>query len=210
MNRVPLTKDLIVVVADLDTEMAVKSLLMRHRALSIRPITFNVYPHVQRDPGCRIAAHSFLKPEVGKYDHALIVFDWEGAGAEDKSPEEIEVLVEELLSSSGWTNRCACVVIKPEFEMWVWSDSPHVPEVLGWKDRQPSIRTWIKNNTEYWPRDADKPDRPKEALAESLRVVRKSLSPSLFETLAGCVSVNRCTDRAFIKFKTVLANWFRV
>jgi hypothetical protein len=210
MNHVLPAKDLIVIVADLDAETAIKVLLTRHKAFGIRPITFNVRPHVQRDPGCRTASHSLLRPEVCRYNHALIVFDWEGAGAEDRCPEEIEALVEELLARTGWTDRCACVVIKPELEMWVWSDSPHVSNVLGWKGRQLSIREWIKSNTEFWPGDTNKPDRPKEALLASLRAVRKSSSPVLFETLAKRVSVERCEDRAFLKLKTVLAHWFKL
>ncbi|MFH0879673.1 MAG: hypothetical protein V2A34_08170, partial [Lentisphaerota bacterium] len=112
------------------------------------------------------------------------------------------------LSQSGWSGRCAAVVIKPELEMWVWSDSPHVSKALGWENRQPSVYDWIKANKAFWPDNTDKPSRPKEALESSLRVVRKSSSPSIFETLAKHVSVTRCTDRAFGKFKTVLKQWF--
>ncbi|MEN8217380.1 MAG: hypothetical protein ABFS56_13640 [Pseudomonadota bacterium] len=26
-----------------------------------------------------------------------------------------------------------------ELEIWVWSDSPHVAEILGWKNKQPDL-----------------------------------------------------------------------
>lgn len=208
MNMAPAAKDLIVVVADADAEMAVRTLLNRREALGLQPITFEVRRHVQRDPGCRTAAHSFLKPEIDRYRYALVLFDWEGAGAEDKDPADIERFVETSLSESGWTDRCAAIVIKPELEMWVWSDSPHVPTVLGWKNRQPSVCDWLKANTTFWPVNTEKPDRPKEALEAILRAVRKSSSPAMFEALAERVSVRRCTDRAFVKFKAILAQWF--
>ncbi|MBI3987633.1 MAG: hypothetical protein HY343_11965 [Lentisphaerae bacterium] len=209
MSPVPTAKDLIVVVADLDAEVAIKALLKRHEALGIQRISFDVRRHVQRDPGCRTAAHSFLLPERARYKHALVVFDWEGAGAEEKDPEEIEIAVEATLAKSGWDKRCAAIVIKPEFEMWLWSDSPHVHTALGWGNRQPAVQDWIKANTAFWPVNTkDKPDRPKEALEAVLRAARKSASPSLFESLAERVSVTRCTDRAFGKFKAVLRRWF--
>jgi len=208
MNSVEVQKDLIVLVADADAEMAIRTLLGRSEALGMRDISFDIRRHVQRDPGCRTAAHSFLKPETSLYKYALVVFDWEGAGAEDKEPDEIEELVENSLSQAGWDGRCAVIVIKPELEMWVWSDSPHVSTTLGWKDKQSTIQEWLTANTEFWPAGKDKPRRPKEALHESLRHARKSSSPSLFENLAGQVSVKRCKDRAFCKFKTVLKQWF--
>jgi hypothetical protein len=208
MSPVPVAKDLIIVVADLDAEKAIETLLKRYEAFGIHNISFDLRRHVQRDSGCRTAAHSFLRPEINRYKYAMVVFDWEGAGAEDKNPEELEGLVETSLSESGWTDRCAAIVIKPELEMWVWSDSPHVTTVLGWENKQPSVHNWIKAHTAFWPPNTDKPSRPKEALEASLRVVRKSSSPSLFETLAERVSVTRCTDRAFGKFKKVLKQWF--
>lgn len=208
MSSAFVVKDLIVVVADADAEKAIETLLRRHRAFGIRHISFDIRRHVQRDPGCRTATHSFLRPEIDRYQYAMVVFDWEGAGAEDKSPEEIESFVETSLSESGWFDRCAVVVIKPELEMWVWSDSPHLSTALGWKNKQPSVHEWIKANTAFWPPNTNKPSRPKEALEASLRVVRKSSSPSLFETLAERVSVERCVDRAFGKFKKILKQWF--
>lgn len=208
MTPTPTAKDLIVVVADADAEKAIVALLQRRQSLGIRKISYDIRRHVQRDPGCRTAVDSFLRPEIKSYRQALVVFDWEGAGAEDQVPEEIEVQVENCLSRAGWAGRCAAVVIQPELEAWVWSDSPHVPETLGWKDRHPSMQEWVKTHTRYWPDGCVKPTRPKEAMAACLREVRKSASPAFFETLAEHVSVSRCSDRAFAKFKSVLARWY--
>jgi hypothetical protein len=63
-----------------------------------------------------------------------VLFDYYGCGAEhEMAPEEIEDEVEEKLSRSGWEDRARCVVIDPELEVWVWSDSPEVDRCLGWK-----------------------------------------------------------------------------
>ncbi|MFH0879125.1 MAG: hypothetical protein V2A34_05390, partial [Lentisphaerota bacterium] len=94
MSSAPVAKDLIVVVADADAEKAIETLLKRHKNLGIHPVSFDIRRHVQRDPGCRTAAHSFLRPEIDRYKYAMVVFDWEGSGAEDKTPEELERLLE--------------------------------------------------------------------------------------------------------------------
>lgn len=208
MRLEPGAKDLIVVVADIDAENAIQAVLQRRLALGIRDISYDIRRHVQRDPGCRTAVDSFLRPENTRYLHAIVVFDWEGAGAENNTPEEIEESVESALNRTGWSGRSAAVVIKPELEAWVWSDSPHVPANIGWQERRPSVREWIKANTQYWPDGNEKPTRPKEALEACLREVRKSASPALFESIAASVSLSRCTDRSFGKFKAILTNWF--
>jgi len=53
-----------------------------------------------------------------------------------------------------------------------------------------------------------KPPRPKDALEAALRVAQEPKSPALYGSLAGKVSLTRCTDRAFLKLKTVLQSWF--
>ena len=43
---------------------------------------------------------------------------------------------------AGTTERLL-VVIDPELEMWVWSDSPHLPKELGLKDDMASLTKWL-------------------------------------------------------------------
>lgn len=208
LSMVAEAKDLIVVVADIDAENAIEAVLHRRHSLGIRNISYDIRRHVQRDPGCRTAVDSLLRPVNSRYNHALVVFDWEGSGAENDTPEEIEGRVESALRRTGWGNRSAAVVIKPELEAWVWSDSPHVTTSIGWQERRLPVREWIKANTQYWPDGCEKPTRPKEALEACLREIHRSASPALFESIASSVSLSRCTDRAFGKFKSVLRNWF--
>lgn len=206
MNE-PIPKDLVVLVADKNMEFAVKGLLSRPRALGVCPITSDLFVHPYRDPGCLLVGHNFLRPLVNRYSYALVMFDREGCGRERLSREELEQQVEDRLSQSGWGDRAASIVLDPELEVWVWSDSPHVESVLGWSGRQPDLRTWLAEKG-FAEVNALKPNRPKEATQAALRLVRKHRSSALYFQLATKVSFKRCIDPAFFKFKAILRNWF--
>lgn len=198
-------KDLVVLVADLDIEMTVKALFGRPQALGIHPVTHSVIRHPGRDPGCRKDGPAFLRRWVQKYQHALLVFDYEGSGASEPPGKLQERLSEELAKS--WSNRAAALVLQPELEVWLWSDSPHVDDVLGWKGRSPALRDWLVDR-KFLEEGRPKPERPKEAVEAALREVRKPRSSSLYKQIAEQVSFTRCTDPSFLHFRKILADWF--
>jgi hypothetical protein len=200
-------KDLVVLVADKQMEFAVKGLLGRPEALKIREPRFDIYPHPWHDSGCRFSSASFLQSFVNQYDYAMVVHDKKGCGEEQRQRTDIEKDIESELTASGWKGRAAAVVIDAELENWVWSDSPHVDSVLGWQDKQPTLRSWLQTKG-YLNLGAGKPSSPKTAMKEALRVVQKAQSAALFLELAQKVSFERCSDPAFIKFKTILSTWF--
>ena len=117
---------------------------------------------------------------------------------------QLEQKVEAKLFRVGW-QQAAAIVLEPELEIWVWSDSPHVVEILGWK--QPDLNRWLKHQR-FLRENELKPTRPKESMEAALRQVRKPRSSILYRRLAEKVSLGRCTDDAFNKFKTTLQNWF--
>jgi hypothetical protein len=201
-------KDLIVLVANADMEAAVRGLLSRPSALGIRPISFDVKRHVQRDAGCRSGAHDFLRLWLHAFQYAVVLFDYEGCGREQKVRDAVEGEVEKRLEANGWCGRCAAVVIAPELESWVWSDSPVVDDILGWRNRDPGLREWVRTQTHFWQGQGAKPQRPKEAFEAALRKARRPKSAALFEELAGSVSVDRCADPSFLKLKRILVGWF--
>ena len=53
-----------------------------------------------------------------------------------------------------------------------------------------------------------KPKDPKRAVEEALRIVRKQRSSAIYLQLAQRVSVHRCVDEAFLKFRKLLQQWF--
>lgn len=201
-------RDLIAVVPDGNMEFAIRTMLSRPEALKIRPITYDARRHVQRDAGCRSDCHNYLRLWLHEYRYAMVLFDHEGSGREHLERVQLEREVEGVLHINGWQNRAAAIVIDPELEAWVWSDSPVVDEVLGWAGRTPALRAWVQSATEFWHTGQVKPERPKEALDAALRKVGKRHSSSLFEDLSARVSINRCVDPAFGKFKSILQGWF--
>jgi len=207
MNQSLSQPDLVVVVADKDMEYVVRGLLNRSKALGMRLVSAEVFAHPEHDPGCYLRAHTFLRSMVNKYAKAMVLFDLHGCGAEDRTRAELEAEVEGRLGNSGWKGRCGVVVLDPELEVWVWSDSPHVAETLGWRTRTPSLTQWLKGER-LWHAGAPKPHAPKEALQAVLRLTQLPRSASRYKQLAEAVSLERCRDGAFLKLKTVLQTWF--
>lgn len=206
MNGAP-TKDLIVLVADQDMLFSVKGLLSRPASLGIRAVAYDIYPHPHHDPGCLLEAHNFLRSFLRSHARALVVFDRQGCGHEQRPRDELEQVVETHLAQNGWNDRAAAIVIDPELENWVWSNSIHVDIALGWRGRQPSLWEWLVEDGFALKRHT-KPDRPKEAMEKALRISNKRPSSSVFKQLAERVGVEACADPAFNKFRNTLQMWF--
>jgi hypothetical protein len=206
-------KELVVLVADIDMENAIRGLIERHASLGIRPLRkdkdFDIHRHLQRDPGCRGDAEKFLKSFVGSHRFALVIFDYIGCGREHTgmSAKQIEGEVKSRLSAAGWSERCAVVVIEPELEAWVWNDSPHVADELGWKGRRKALIDWLEQNG-FLAKGSSKPSEPKSAMLKAMRSAGEPLSPRVFSKLAEKVSLSRCKDRAFLDLKDTLRTWF--
>ena len=197
--------DLVLLAADKTIETGVTKVFVRHQSVGCSPFSFRSFVHVARDPGCFRRSPEFLAGLTDGYRRCLVVFDREGSGtALDRA--QIESDVETRLSGCGWAQRAACIVADPEIENWVWSDSPHVPSCLGWNNRM-SVVEWLQSEG-YWPENASKPPRPKEALQAVLRLTGQPRSSALYGTLAERVSLARCTDPAFLKLRNTLRNWF--
>jgi hypothetical protein len=79
--------------------------------------------------------------------------------------------------------------------------------VFGWTERRPNLKDWLKIRG-FLIDNQIKPVRPKEALEEALREVRKPRSSSLYQLLAEKVSLQKCTDNSFNKLKILLQKWF--
>jgi hypothetical protein len=200
-------RDLVVLASDKDLEFSLRGLLDRPESLGIRGIVADVFTEPDHDPACASRGVEFLRNFQTMYRHALLMFDHEGSGKESTAREDLRDELDASLAKSGWEDRGRAVVLEPEFEAWVWSDSPHVDDVAGWKGREPGLRSWLKD--EGWLREGRaKPDRPKEAFEAALRIARKPRSASLYKKLAEKVSLRRCNDVAFHEFTEVLREWF--
>ncbi|RLC05010.1 MAG: hypothetical protein DRI57_27825 [Deltaproteobacteria bacterium] len=200
-------KDIIVLVADRNMEFSAKGILNRHQSLDIRPVTYDIRVHPGHDPACLRQSHSFLQAFIKRYAYALVIFDREGCGKDKASRETLEEAVEKRLAENGWRDRSAAIVLNPELEIWIWSDSPHVSRILGWSRKSPGLRHWLTAEG-FLKEGQTKPRRPKEAVENALEIVKKARSSSLYFQIAQKVSFNRCDDPAFLKLRTTLKKWF--
>ena len=200
-------RDLYVLVADQDMLETMTNLLGRPEALAIRRISYAVDKHLQRDAGCRGDAARRLRPFIGDYRHALVVFDKHGCGRDDDTREDIQNEVESDLSLNGWRNRSRAIVIEPELEAWVWNASNHVPRTLGWDNNYQELKRWLED-IDFWPSDASKPSDPKEAMRAALREKKRRVSSALFGRLARSVTLRACEDPAFNELTGTLRTWF--
>lgn len=197
--------DLVVLVADVQQEKTIQTLLSeRYRSLGIRQISYDIYVHQTRDPGVYRGSGAFLGTFARQYDRAMVLLDveWQGSPGDAQA---IENTVQADLDSHGWRNCSVVIALDPELEAWVWSHSPHVPQELGlsWS----TIRE-MGESSGYWPAGEAKPSRPKDLLESILRSTRKRRSSALFIRLALRVGLGACQDRAFVRMRAALREWF--
>ena len=201
-------KDLVIIVADKDLEYTLKGLLSRPEALGIRAIEADIYPHPQHDPACADRGVEFISNFSRQYSYGLLMFDHEGSGKETTTTREaLQESLNESFARSAWGERAKAIVLAPELEVWVWSDSLHVDEVTGWRNREPDLRRWLVEK-DYLQEGEVKPMRPKEAFEAALRKAQQPRSASLYLQIAEKVSLRRCSDTAFLELKSILNNWF--
>lgn len=202
-------KELVILVADKNTQFAIEGLLIRHQAFQMRILTkenFDIYVHPLRDPGVFNEAASFLRPYQNQYQYALVFLDREGSGQENKTASEIAEHIKSNLERNGWTNRAEVIVFDPELEIWAWARSPHLATHTGWTNLR-SLINFLRNH-ELWEANTSKPNRPKEAFEALLREKRIQRSSAIYKKIAADVSFRDCAEPAFIKFKNVLQEWF--
>lgn len=200
--------DLVILVPGKDDREVLDGLLStRQPSLGIRPVSFEILVHPRHDPGCFHEAPDVLQPYQRHAARAFIMFDHEGSGQESRPAGEVGADLSGRLRRSGWGDRAAVIVIEPELEAWVWSDSPEVDAVLGWRGQIPSLREWLASKG-LWTTGNPKPAWPKDAMLAALREARVQKSSALFRQLAEEVGLERCQDSAFAQLRNLLAFWF--
>jgi len=200
-------KDLIILAADKDMKCTLDALLKRNEALGIRKISFDVFVDTNHDPSCCREGVAWLSNYRTRYEHALLMFDYKGCGFElEKTHDKLENDLNSQFSESVWNENGRAVIIVPELENWIWSASPHLPDVIGWTKQQ-NLLDWLRE-TGKLNTGAIKPSEPKNAFMAALNETQMPKSSSLFTDIAEKVSFKRCVDPAFLKLKEILRNWF--
>ncbi len=200
-------KDLIILAADKDMENALRGLLPRHQSLSIRAITVDIFVDSQHDPACAQRGVSFLSIFSQQYRHGLLIFDHQGSGQEIIHPRALQERLNHDFAGSSWGERAQAIVLSPELEAWVWSNSPHIEDIVGWRDQSISLKDWLTEQG-LLKEGEGKPARPKEAFQAALYQAQTRRSASLYRQLAEKVSFQRCQDAAFLELRAILSKWF--
>ena len=105
-----------------------------------------------------------------------------------------------------WNDSAKAIVIQPELDVWVWGSDNSIEEVIEW----PSgirIRDWLRD-ADFNMDGSGKPSRPKEAIEAALRKLGLPRSSALYKRIAEKVSLRKCTDRAFLRLRKQLCEWF--
>jgi len=193
-------RDLVVLVADKDMKATLDGLLKRNRSLGVRPLDLAIYAEPGHDPACARTGVQFLDHFHGQFRHALLIFDYEGSGMElPHSPSGLESEIDSRFHSGCWGANAKALVLDPELEAWVWSDSPKVSEAIRWKGDRKSLSEWLTQRG-FLVEGQSKPSRPKEAFEAALVAAGQPRSASIYGRLASTVGFSRCTDLSFSRF----------
>ena len=200
-------QDLVLLVADKNAQFALSGALCRPEALGIRKIEFTFLVHPGRDGGARKSGPEMLNLETRRFQHAILLFDLEGSGAELLDARLLEQQLDTQLAAT-WQGRAKTVVIEPEVDIWLWGSDNAMQQVLGWTDKIP-IRPWLQEKGFEFTIEG-KPTRPKEAFQEVVRKCGLPRSSSLYAKITGKLSLQRCTDSAYQRLAAKLREWFPI
>jgi hypothetical protein len=141
------------------------------------------------------------------YQHAVVIVDeeWEGSPGADDIARRLRA----HLDDAGWSEAISLpLVVRPEADVWLWSDSPHSATALGWASWD-VLRPALEQHG-LLAAGRRKPERPKEAAEWALRNCGKKAprSAALYRQVSSQVSIQRCEDDALSRLLDALRTWF--
>lgn len=196
--------DLVVLVADKNMEYTLRGGLSRPQAFGIRSISVDYRTHPYRDGGVRSSGVEMLSLEKYRFNHALLILDFDGSGAAE-SPAELEQRLDDQLART-WGYNAKAIVIVPELEAWVWGTDNLLRSLFQWPETS-AIRNWLVDHG-YAVDVNGKPENPKEAFEALLNRLRKPRSSATYRLIAESISLKRCVDPAFLRLREQLCRWF--
>lgn len=204
-------KDLFLLTADADALAFMKSILSRHEALGIRPITFEHMRHPMRDSGVIKDGPETARLYKGKCNKALLLWDYHGSGHEKRhSAEESAKKIQERLDGVTWSDNSGAVSVAPELEEWLWHSALSIAayfcvgqnQLAGWMNEYATKkRSTVEKVTKEFPKE----------LFEFIYIdkLKRSISPSDFEEIGKIVIINELQGSdSFSKILLMLRNWF--
>ena len=192
-------------VADKNMQFALQGALSRPEALGIRPISHEFRSHPGRDGGIRASGSRVLAGERNRFQHALMLLDFEGCGTQLLDPIALEQELDRQIRVT-WNDDGKTIVISPEVDIWLWGSDNALREVFQWP-LQAGVRDFLQSKGFEFSADG-KPVRPKEALEAMVPVHRQARSSALYEKVTNKISLRNCRDPAFLRLREQLRIWF--
>lgn len=194
-------------VADVAIRQAILGLLEVPKRVGMRPISYEIDVHPDRDPGCRTSSAAMLRQRLRRFRKALVVLDRHGSGREAASRLEIQGEIELDLARNGWKERSKAIAIDPELESWLWAGGAAAREALDWRGSYGELRKWL-HSKKLWAGDRAKPADPKKAAEAVLRRYGNPRSARRFRGLGKMARMGECQDAAFLELRDTLQDWF--
>ena len=195
--------DLGLILADKNMEYAVRGICSRSESLAIRTITIQTKVLPGRDGGTRTTGPDLLRLWHGQILHGIVMLDWDGSGASQNSAIELETDLDTRIAPT-WGDRAKAIVIDPELDGWMWGSDNVLKQVL---DCDFPIREWLRErNFEF--AENGKPILPKNAMDALMTELRRPRSSATYKKIADRISLNKCVDPAFVRFRATLQRWF--
>lgn len=204
-------KDLLLYVADADAQAFMKSILSKHQALAIRPITFDIERHPQRDSGMVQSGAELTRMNKGKFEKALLMWDHHGSGRDhQQSSEDVRTEIQDKLDRFTWRNNSSVTILVPELEQWLWYCESALLTHYGLAADQ--LHTWLEERSAKLGRSIVdlKTEKPKELFEFVMRErLRRTISPRDFEEIGKLAGVNGLMNcESFRSIVEVLRVWF--
>ena len=206
-------KDLFVQAADMDAKMFIYSILQKHKAIGIRPITFDIEAHPLHDSGMVKSGAELSRLKKGKYTKIILIWDHEGSGREHKyQAREIEVQIRQKLDVITWSNDNDAIALVPELETWLWHCKQAIASHYS-LDIQ-SLDRLIEVAARQLGMASDRAMyvKPKELFELLVRDgIGRTISPKDFQMIGQYAGIHNLeASKTFLKLRTTLRSWFPV
>ncbi|MBK8522745.1 MAG: hypothetical protein IPL58_00575 [Betaproteobacteria bacterium] len=204
-------KDLLIHAADADAEAFLRSLLNRPEALAIRPISFDIHRHPQRDAGMVQSGAELARMNKGRYQKVLLLWDHHGSGRERRqTPEQVVDEISRKLDSFTWSENHKVEILVPELEQWLWFCESAVAAHCGVTVNR--ITEWQQDYATKLGRTVGelKQNFPKELFEHLMRErLRQTISPRNFQQIGERASVRSLLHcKSFKAVVMALQSWF--
>jgi len=204
------SKDLLVVTADLDAQEVMKAILERCEALEIHPISFDVVRHLGRDPGLFVGAADYSKLMKEKYHKLIIMLDYHGSGCSDGGGK-CAATIQKQLDGVTWKSHSLAVIIEPELEEWLWHNEASIQKIFELSDAQLKefVATFCKkHDCDVRSVTREKPKELLDFICEKVKN-RGHLRHKEFGQLASSASLKGWqTSASFRQIVAILQEWF--